>query len=250
MKILSGQEGGKSEPAWGSVFSASDNLRILNVSDTLGHKLFDKESMAPVELWAGDHIIEDCKLAIEIHSRLQCVKHSQSFSWQTSRWMNDLPGCDIVEKRTFSQQDELCPARGKPHSCSVALGGYGKAGCWYKQRLTDTWIREWSDKMQYAGIGSLLFIKPLLFHTVCRLLPATQWVSSNQEGGGRCFVYSSLYLIDIYWKLLVPSIIRDFRDNTMEKRRSPISWRLLSTFEFFLIFEYFYFSMSNGRGMA
>lgn len=31
---------------------------------------------------------------------------------------------------------------------------------------------------------------------------------------------------DIYWKLLVPSIVRDFRDNTMEKR-SPISWRLL-----------------------
>lgn len=80
MPILSGQEGGNSEPARGSVFSASDHLRILNVSDTLGHKLFDKGSMAPVELQAGGHVIEDCKLATEIHSRLQRVKRSQSFS--------------------------------------------------------------------------------------------------------------------------------------------------------------------------
>lgn len=53
------------------MLSASEDLRSLNVSDTLGHKLFDKGSMVPVEQQACGHIIEDCKLATEIKSSLQ-----------------------------------------------------------------------------------------------------------------------------------------------------------------------------------
>lgn len=79
---------------------------------------------------------------------------------------------------------------------------------------------------------------------------APRWVYATQEGGARCLVHSFLYLTAIYRKLPGLSIALVSRDKSQwEKSKAPISWRMPRNFDFFPIFEYFYFGLSGGPGL-
>ena len=173
------------------------------------------------------------------------VKCSQSLSWQMELCVNDLQGDDIVEKGKFSQEEWVVSGQWETWLLLWGVGWLWKSRV-FIQAETDIRIKEWSRENEISNLpGSPTLIKH--FHADCCLtLTAVGLIQSGRWCQALCLFI--LYLRGFYWKFVLSSIILDSRDNKMEKEKPLISWRVLSKFEFFLIFAHFMLVCSVSLG--
>lgn len=147
--------------------------------------------------------------------------------------MNDLQR-HIAGKGKFSPQEWVVPCLWETSLLFWGIRLFWKSGHWYREK------RNRIDPVHKQ------LSRGLLLNTELGFILTTHWLWSQQDCGIECHLYSFFNLVDIYWKLVVPSIILDSRDNKMKtNQRSLISWRALSKFEIVLIFEYLCFSISS-----